>query len=189
MLNDYTNGSNCRETFATTNDVRGFFYQHRTELEWLAHFVTADRAVAEACVTDACASSESAARIFKEWLPKWARYATIRSAVQTQHSWIKRLAPKYERNACVHRSHEPLSRDSLQFVVEESCLLVRRLDVVCRTALVMCGIEGNSVADAAVMLGITRSSAQAAYCAALDVVEVLRCQYVVFECGEIAMTN
>lgn len=188
MVSEYTTGSN-REAFATPNDIRELFHRHRTELEWLAHFVTTDKALAEACVSDACASSKSATSIFKEWLANWARYSTIRSAVQTQRSCIKRLAPKYERTGCVHHSHEPLSRESLEFVVEESWLLINRLDVVSRTALVMCGIEGHSIADAAVMMGISRASSQAAYCAALDYIEVLRCQCLAADSGDAAASN
>lgn len=188
MANANTNGSK-RSAMATPDDIRELFRRHRTELEWLARFITADPAMAQACVTDACASSELATSVFKEWLLNWARYSTIRSAVQTQRTLVKRLAPKYERNACVHRSHEPLSKESLEFVVEESCLLMNRLDALSRITLVTCGVEGNSVADVAVMLGISRASAQTAYCSALDSVEVLRCQCLAVQRGDLAMSN
>jgi DNA-directed RNA polymerase specialized sigma24 family protein len=183
------NHENSREEFASASDVREFFHEHRTELQWLAHFISANRAVAEACVSEACALSESATNVFKEWLATWARYSTIRSAVQSQRSLIGHLAPKYQRSACRHSNHQPLSLEALELVVEESEVFISRLDVISRTALVMCGIEGHSLSDVAVMLGISRPSVQGAYCAALDWVEIVRCQCLASETGNAAMCN
>jgi len=169
--------TNRRKAFASVRHIRGVFHEHQAELEWLAYFITGDREIAAACVTDACALSESHNNVFQEWVARWARYATIRSAIQTQRARIKQLFPKYDHHDVCSRHYEPLPRKRLELLVTESEVLVVRLDVLSRAALVICGIEGNSIADAALLLGISKANAQAAYRAALDAVDVIRCEH------------
>ena len=66
------------------------------------------------------------------------------------------------------RRHEPLSADLLELFVEESDILVSRLDVISRAVLVICGIEKHSVRDAALLLGVSSACVRAAYCAGLQ---------------------
>jgi DNA-directed RNA polymerase specialized sigma24 family protein len=160
--------------FASASDIRDVFHEHRAELEWLAYFITGDRAVAEACVTEACALSESHNSVFVEWLLTWARHATVRSAIEAQRERIKQLTVVYNHPGFIRQVHEPLSNDWVESVVEESDALIAKLDVVCRAALVICGIHGKSVADAALMLGICKGGVQVAYRKALDDLEVTR---------------
>lgn len=162
---------------ATCAGIRNVFSQYRTELEWLAYFVTGDKTVAAASVTDACALSVSRNQIFEEWLLNWARYATIRAAIQIQASRIAQLTSTYERvRTCPHHGHHALSPNSIELVVEETDVLLNRMDVLSRCALVICGIEKRSSSQAAVLLGISRTAAEAAYCAALEYLAVVRCE-------------
>lgn len=171
---------NHRE-FASANDIRKVFHEHRVELQWLAYFITGDRAVAEACITDACALSESRSSVFVEWLLTWARHASVHSAIETQRERIKQLTVLYNQPAFIRQVHESLSKDWVELVIEDSDALIVKLDVVCRSALVICGIQGKSVADAAVMLGICKGGVQAAYRKALDGLEATRYARVVHE--------
>ncbi|HVN20087.1 MAG TPA: hypothetical protein VMU05_14975 [Dongiaceae bacterium] len=168
---------NNYRAFATVNDIRGTFREHRVELEWLAYFITGDQTMAKECVSDACLLSEGHNGVFRQWLLTWARHATIRSAIETQHDRIKEAARKYDRTGFVQCTREPLKQDAIETLVRCSDSFIARLDVLSRTALVICGIQNSPIADAALMLGISRSVASAAYCGALDCLEAVPCEH------------
>jgi DNA-directed RNA polymerase specialized sigma24 family protein len=48
--------------------------------------------------------------------------------------------------------------------------------VLCRCALVLCGIEKYSTREAALLLGIDYTSVESAYCAALQFLDVIGCE-------------
>jgi DNA-directed RNA polymerase specialized sigma24 family protein len=121
--------------------------------------------------------------VFSDWLLTWARHITIRSAIETQRNRIRQVSDRYDRITAVPSQHEPLIEETFEMVVRRSDVLVGRLDVVSRTALVICGIQKNSVADAALMLGISRAAASAAYSAALDCLEEIRFEHIGHESG------
>ena len=107
---------------------------------------------------------------------RWARSETIRTAIQVQRVRIAQLSSTYERPICLHGSHAELSPDSIELVVEEGSLLVLKLDVLCRCALVICGIEKRPVHDAASLLGVNDCVVRSAYCNALEYLDVIRCE-------------
>ena len=164
-----------REPVAIEN-IGEIFSRHREELQWLADFLTGDEMVAEACVVDARALAESENPGFQEWMLEWARLATIRSAVQVQQKRIAQLSSAYLRRRCIHGGHAALSSDSVELLVEESCVLMARMDVLCRCALVICGLEKRSAHEAALLLGADRTSVEGAYCAAVKFLEVIGCE-------------
>jgi hypothetical protein len=152
------------------------FSQHREELEWLANFITGDEKIAAACLVDACALAESESPDLQEWLLTYACMATVRSAVQIQQRRIARLSSTYKQRPCIHGRHTALSSDCCEMVVEESRVLITRLDVLCRSVLVICGLEKCSVCEAAVLLGIDPDVVEGAYCAAIKSLEVISCE-------------
>jgi len=154
----------------------GVFRQYREELEWLANFLTGDEKVAAACVVDACALAESENPGFQAWLLEWARLATIRSAVQIQQRRIAQLSSTYVQRRCTHRGHAALSSDWSEILVEESSVLIAKLDVLCRCALVICGLEKRSAHEAALLLGVDPISVEGAYCAAIKFLDVIGCE-------------
>ena len=111
-----------------------------------------------------------------DWLLEWARLATMHSAMEIQGSRIKQLSHVYLQRPCIHGGHTALSQDSLELVIEQSSVLVTKLDVLCRCALVICGIEKYSVESAAALLAIDPASVEGAYCAALQFLEVIGCE-------------
>jgi len=159
--------------FASQEQIREIFSECCLEFEWLAYFITGDHSTAAACVVDACGLSRSHNHLFAEWLLPWARYATIRSALHTQSARICQLSIKYPQPTCVHDKHGLLPAELVELLIAESDSLVNRLDVISRAALLICGIEKHSVAEAAVMLGVSSACIRAAYCAGLQVLEVL----------------
>ena len=54
--------------------------------------------------------------------------------------------------------------------------MIARLDVLCRFALVICGLEKRSANEAAALLGIDPAAVEGAYCAAIKYLEVISCQ-------------
>jgi len=162
------------ERVATENGE--VFNQYREELEWLANFLTGDEKVAAACVVDACALAESENPGFQAWLLEWARLATIRSAVQIQQRRIAQLSSAYMQRRCIHRGHAALSSDWTEILVEETKVLIAKLDVLCRCALVICGLEKRSAHEAALLLGVDPISVEGAYCAAIKFLDVIGCE-------------
>lgn len=165
-----------RSRFASHEDVRRVFSEFGVELEWLAYFITGDHDTAAACVVDACGLSQSHNQVFEDWLLHWARYTTIRSALLTQKTRLCQLAGSYPQPACFHDKHALLSSELIELMVDESESLVSQLDVISRAALVMCGIEKHSVAEAALMLRVSSACVRAAYCLGLQCLEMLKCE-------------
>lgn len=145
------------------------------ELEWRANLLTGDKKVATECVSDACALAEAEPPV-QQWLLECVRLATIRSAVHIQKRRIAQLSSVYKKRPCIHRGHAALSDDSVEIVIEESNTLITKMDVLCRCALVICGLEERPIHEAALMLGVDRSSVEGAYCAAIHFLEVLWCK-------------
>ena len=160
-----------QRSMASGNDIRRVFHDNRAELEWMAYFITGDRVLATTCVTEACTFSETHASVFTEWLLTWAGHATVRCAIDVQRERIRQIAAHYSQPSFIRQVYEPLSGELLDLVIEETDTLLARLDVVCRATLVICGVQGKSIADAALILGISLGGVQAAYRTAGNCVE------------------
>ncbi len=167
---------------ASAEEIRGAFVSHREQLGWLAEFLTNDNEVAQACVIDASTTAAAEGEISQDWLFRWTRLATISSAIGVQELRVAQLAAMYERRACAHPEHRRLSTETIEFVVKESELIQSRLDALCRFALIMCGVERFSSHEAAVLLGVSTPAVKAAYCVAVELVEIVHCQALI-ECG------
>ena len=163
------------------------FGQNREELEWLANFLTGDEKIAEACVVDACAQAELENPGLQEWPCKWASMSTIRSAAQIQQQRIAQLSSAYSR--CIHGGHTFLSSDWCDVLLEESSAVCARLDIFCRFALVICGLEKRSANEAALLLGVDPASVEGAYCAAIKSLEVISCEQFQRQNGFAAVWN
>jgi len=152
------------------------FSQNREELEWLANFLTGDEKIAEACVVDACAQAELENPGLQEWPSKWASMSTIRSAAQILQQRIAQLSSAYMQSGYIHEGHTVLSSDWCNVLLEESSVVCARLDIFCRFALVICGLEKRSANEAALLLGVDPASVEGAYCAAIKSLEVISCE-------------
>ncbi len=165
-----------RSELAIPEEIRRAFTSHREELKWLAGFLTGDNEVADACVIDASVSPVAQSGVYQEQLSRWMRLATISSAIEIQQLRVTQLAAVYERRDCVHRQPPQLPLEWVEFMVAESDLVQSRLDVLCRFALIMCGIEKCSSTEAARLLGISTHAIEAAYGAAVESLDVIHCQ-------------
>ncbi len=162
---------------STSIQIHGkVFSDYREELEWLANFLTGDEKLAAACVVDACTLAKSQNQDFQDWLLQWAHLGTIRSVVEIQHVRIAQLSVVYNQRPCNHGGHKALSQNSLDLLIGESDVLLSKLDVLCRCALVICGIGKKPAREAAELLGVDPGVVESAYCTALHVLEVLGCE-------------
>jgi len=161
---------------AVNEYVGTVFSQNREELEWLANFITGNEKIAEACVVDACAQAESENPSLQEWSSTWASMSTIRSAAQVQQQRIAQLSSAYMQCGCIHGGHTALSSDWCDILLEESSVVFARLDVFCRFALVICGLEKRTAKEAALLLGVDPASVEGAYCTATKCLEVISCE-------------
>ena len=170
-----TNTQSC-SGIAGFDGLGGILNQWNTELEWLASFMTGSATMAQVCVIDACRLAEMQSHGPDDLLLERARHGTIRTAIEIQRVRIAELASIYERRICPHFDHTALAPELLELVVAEDDLLVSKLDVLCRCALVICGIDKRPLQEAALLLGVSKSSVRAAYCAALQHLDVISCE-------------
>lgn len=162
--------------FATLDDMQRVFMQHQPQLEWFGYFITGDERVAEACVVDARALSISHNQVFQDWLLEWARYATIQSAIQAQRQRGLLQASAHREPVSASFAHERLPDSVVEFVEDNTEVLIKRLDALSRVALVVYGIEKHSLGEAAILAGVSTKRMRAAYSAAMDSIEVLQCE-------------
>ena len=176
---------------ATADEVRAAFTEHREELAWLAGFLSGDEMVAAACIIDARKLAQNEGKVVQEWLWTSARDATIRSALDVQRVRIAQLSSAYDHYRCIYEQHAalPLDIDTLEFLVRESDEIRLRLDSICRFVLVLCGIENRGSQQVARLLGISEHAVEAAYCAALQSLDVIRSQAIVESYGYAAVYN
>jgi DNA-directed RNA polymerase specialized sigma24 family protein len=168
-----TPGSKTHLRHATAEDVRKAFVEYRSDLEWLAIFLTGEKDMAQACIVDASTLAVGENQVFDEWLERWARRATIVSAVGRLKPRILQLGSAYERHPCLHGQHAGLTPDLVALLKAKSVEFIARLDVLSRFALVLRGMEDYSPRECALMLGVSRSALDAAYCGALDSLAIL----------------
>ncbi len=170
---------------AIAEEIHRAFSSHREELKWLAGFLTGENELADACVIDASVTAAAQTAVYQAQLSRGLRLATISSAFEIQQLRIAQLAAVYEVRDCVRREYRQLPLDALEFLVQESDLIQSRLDALCRFALIVCGVETRSSPEAAQLLGISRSAVEAAYSAALESLDIMRCQVLLesYGCG------
>ncbi len=161
----------CR--YATGEELRTTFRQHGEELVWLALFLTGDAELANACVVDAFSVATAPNDGLALSPEGWARLCTIGSAIEMQQWRISLLASVHELTPCHHRDDVPLDPADLELLYDSPEELNLILDVLCRAALVLCGIEGYSSTESALMLGVSRTAVETAYCTALESLEIL----------------
>jgi DNA-directed RNA polymerase specialized sigma24 family protein len=162
--------------YATGEEVRDLFREHKEELAWLAVFLTGNAELAKVCVVDAFALATAPSDELVESLERWTRGCTIRSAVEMQQSRISLLASIYERTPCRECHHDPPAPVPLDLLCDQPEELGLCLDVLCRAALVLIGIEHYSPSESAQILKISRTAVESAYCVALEFLEVLSCK-------------
>lgn len=157
---------------ATEEDIRKAFGDYHNMLRWLGTFLIADEKLTDACIVDACTIAQTQTPVFHEWLVHWAARATVRCALQTQHTKMTELALEYEKGKPAHPKHPPLSAENFVLLIRNSRELHGRLDILCRLVLVLRGIAKDSYDKVAAQLRISKGAVEQAYCVAFDTLEL-----------------
>jgi hypothetical protein len=152
---------------------RAFAAYRREELRQLAVFLTGNQELADTCMVDACALAVTYNQVFLDWLAHWARRATIVSAARLLQARIAQLGALHERHSCPHPEHPLLAPEEIELLKAQRDTVANRLDLLCRFALVMYGVEKYSAPQSALILGVSRTAFEGAYCAALESLKML----------------
>jgi DNA-directed RNA polymerase specialized sigma24 family protein len=154
--------------------ARAVFSEYHTELQELAFLLTGHSEMAEACVIDAWRIAESQSDAFQETRSKqWARHSIISAAVEIQQRRILELACAYHRLRRTISTDRTITPEVLETFMLDSPRELMRMDVLCRSVLVLCVVEKKSFAGAALFLGVSRSAVQSAYDAVLRELETI----------------
>lgn len=155
---------------ASCEELAGAFDLYRETLTKLALFLTGRPDLAESCIVDASLANTSCSHVFVDWLENWARHATIAAAIRLMHAQIVEAAQTYKGRRCSCSSH---TVEALEVVSAfEAGPDVTHLDTLARFALILRGIERQSVPESALLLGISAVQVETAYCAALQALRI-----------------
>ena len=162
-------GRNC----ASIGEVVACFRDERFQLRRLALLVTGDQDTAVQSVVNACEITLQGHSPFRDWLLEWAKAATITSAISHRAQAIRACEGAYKDQRCFQ--HEHLSQDdaehraaSLKILLQaDPQKVIKELDVLCRTILVLRLAIRASIQDCALRLNVSRAAVLAANCRAM----------------------
>lgn len=171
-----------KDRVATEDQIRTVLEAEHDYLYWIALLITGNAILANKCLVDTNGLPGTCGGVFHDWLSRWAHSATARISARTMHEAIVAITAQYESFACEHTNHELLSEDEVEFIRQlDPRQVIAQLDPLCRTVLVLRGIQGASISDCALLLELPRRCVLVAYCRALhwlyeraDVLKVLR---------------
>jgi len=138
-------------------------------LYWAALIITGNPDAAKQSIVDAGALADRSNYAFRDWLVRWGRSATARAGVNTIRAFIHETAAQYAGKKCLHRAYQPLSAVEIQSLRElDPQEVVKQLDILARTTLVLYGCGHASLSECALVLDVPLEIVVAAYCRALD---------------------
>lgn len=161
--------STVTDRFASSIEVDVAFEAQKDYLHWIALLITGNSAKASTSVVNAWMVSVAGRGVFREWLERWVRFATVRAAVQQVHEAVANGSALYAGWSCSHAIHEEISDEEVAFLQEtDPQLIISQLDAFSRTILVLKGIHHVSISDCAVQLEVTRRCVVGGYCRTLQ---------------------
>jgi DNA-directed RNA polymerase specialized sigma24 family protein len=157
-----------QDRLASSQEIQTAFTEQRDYLYWIALLITGDAAVAEQAVVDGSKLSALRSGVFRDWLIVWAKHATMRTAVRAVRDLISAAASRYAGASSEFSNCEVLSDDEIRSLRNVNPLdIIAELDPLARSALVLRGIQHDSIADCALLLDVPRRILAGAYCNAL----------------------
>lgn len=158
---------------ASASEIVACFRDQRNLLERLAFLITADEAIAEKSVVQACEVTLKGNSPFRDWLLEWAKAATITAATSIQGGAIRLCEATYKDRRCPHVEHlchldDEQRAASLALILQmDAQKIIAELDQLCRAILVLRIAIRSSVQDCSLRLNVSRSAAVAANCLAM----------------------
>jgi DNA-directed RNA polymerase specialized sigma24 family protein len=157
-----------QDRLASSQEIQTAFTEQRDYLCWIALLITGDKAVAEQAVVDGSKLSEFRSGVFRDWLFVWANHATMRTAVRAVRDLIFAAASRYAGASSDYAGYEVLSDDEIRSLRHVDPLhIIAELDPLARSALVLRGIQHDSIPDCALLLDLPSRIVTVAYCHAL----------------------
>ena len=158
---------------ASAAEIVACFRDPGDVLDRLAFLITADEAIAEQAVAQACDITLQGNTPFRDWLLEWAKAATIAAAISLQGDAIRRCEATYEDRRCVHVEHlcqfdDEWRAASLSLILQMDVQnIVAELDPLCRAILVLRLAIRSSIQDCSLRLNVSRTAVLAANCHAM----------------------
>jgi DNA-directed RNA polymerase specialized sigma24 family protein len=153
---------------ASSHEIQSAFAEQRNYLYWIALLISGNDALADQAVVNASALSANYSGVFRDWLIGWAKYATVRAAVREVRELISASANHYVDSSSEHCEGDVLSDDQIMALRHiDPREIIAALDPLARCALVVRGIQHASLADCALLLGVSRGIVAGAYSRAL----------------------
>jgi DNA-directed RNA polymerase specialized sigma24 family protein len=153
---------------ASSHEIQSVFTEQRNYLYWIARLITGDDVLADLAVVNASALSANYGSAFRDWLIGWGKYATVRAAVREVRDLISASASHYVDSSSEHCDDDVLSDAQIMSLRQvDPREITAALDPLARCALVLRGIQHASLADCALLLGVSRGIVAGAYSQAL----------------------
>ena len=158
---------------ASAADIVACFRDQRDLLDRLAFLITADEAIAEQAVAQACETTLQGSSPSRIWLLEWAKAATLAAATSLHGDAIRMREAIYKDRGCPHVEHLSQFADawraaSLALIVQmDAQKIIAELDPLCRAILVLRIAIRSSIRDCSLRLNVSRSAAVAANCLAM----------------------
>lgn len=158
---------------ASAAEIVTCFRDQRNLLDRLAFLITADEAIAEQAVAQACKITLQGNSPFRNWLLEWAKAATIAGAISLQGDAIRMCEATYNDRRCPHVEHQCQFDDerraaSLALILQmDTRKIIAELDPLCRTILVLRIAIRSSIQDCSLRLNVSRAAVLAANCQAM----------------------
>lgn len=157
-----------QDRLASSKEIQTAFMEQHDYLYWIALLITGDKAVAEQAVVDGSKLSAFHSGVFRDWLFVWANHATMLTAVRAVRDLISAAARRYAGASSDYSGCEVLSGDEIRSLRHVDPLdIIAALDPLARSALVLRGIQHDSITDCALLLDVPLRIVAGAYCHAL----------------------
>jgi hypothetical protein len=158
---------------ASAAEIVACFRDQRNLLDRLAFLLTADEAIAEQAVAQACEITLQGNSPFRDWLLEWAKAATIAAATSLQGDAIRVCEATYKDRRCPHVEHPCQFDDerraaSLALILQMNTQkIIAELDPLCRAILVLRIAIRSSIQDCSLRLNVSRAAVLVANCHAM----------------------
>lgn len=149
-------------------EIAACFQNEKSLLLRLAYLITADQAIAEESVVNACEITLRGHGPFRNWLLEWAKVATITTAIARRAEAIRACERAYneqrgtEADRMAQSNAEERGSALSSLLRMDPSLVIAELDPLCRAVLVLRVAIRTSIQDCAIRLNVQRSAVVAA---------------------------
>jgi hypothetical protein len=158
---------------ASPAEIVACFQNQDNILRRLASVITGDRTTADRAVVQACEITLRGNSPFRDWLPEWAKAATLASAISLRRDAIRVCADAHKDRGCPHVEHlsqiDATERAAILDLIlgTDAETPIAELDPLCRAVLVLRVAIRSSIQDCSLRLNVSRAVVLGANCHAM----------------------